>query len=91
MRSSPDIRLADDRQLRSLVSQAFSAAFNTVSLRCRFEYVRGDNGLAVDARVKFEENDGPRGARDVEHVGDVEACAGQPSADVYHTQSRTLT
>jgi hypothetical protein len=51
----------DDRQLRSLVSQAFSAAFNTVSLRCRFEYVRGDNGLAIDARVKFEENDGPRG------------------------------
>jgi hypothetical protein len=38
-------------KLRSLESQAFSAAFDAVSQKCRFEYVRGDDGLADDARI----------------------------------------
>jgi len=46
--SRSDISNSDNRQVRSLESQAFSAAFDAVSQKCRFEYVRGDDGLAHD-------------------------------------------
>jgi len=54
-----------------LESQAFSAAFDAVLQKCRFEYVRGDDGLAYDETSNEQT---PETAR--EEMEDVQAPVG---------------